>query len=611
MGRPVNKKYFGKRNAGVTGSYNRSVDPTAKMPGQEVASVGSITAGTYTSGTPGLTFPLPLAGEGITAARATGTAIMTAVSASIGGTQTEAYSATDVITLTTALGVATFTPTLTTYSANTISTTAISGNAITLGSAISAVKGTSFVYPTGATGVTGLTAGTTYYIAATVASSTTITLSATPGGTVLTISGTPGGTNTAVIGSTLASIASVAVLSGGAFTNGITTSATATTASVSAGAGLTLTVTYGISGATITNSGSGYSTESFTNKITGTTAVATITTSSLAFSGTAGQLTLGTAQTAGTFYVGQQVSLAGTFSGTGAITSPSFTSGNVYTVTATDGTTNLTLAAQVNGVQTALVTVAGTFTGITLATTATWQLSDYQGVAPSAQFVLAGSTLGGIAAGTYYVASVTSNGVVVAQTYAGFFNPTTSNLQQPTTATANANNYATLSQWLGISVSGSGGGAMSAVLSVAITSGYSQTQDYPGIVCSLWVNGQLYEECFIVKQEGSRSYRVLNPAVNNDPGTFAELVGKQPSSNTAPQMAIGATDSAGNTYYIYKLTNKKAYLVPAVLASGQVAFQFPSTTTNGYTSYSSAIWTSGGAMVTTAVSGVSVVIDHA
>lgn len=519
MGRPINKKFFGGRDSGVTGSYNQALDPTAKMAGLNVASVGSITAGSYTAA-PTLQFPLPLAGNGVTAARATGTPTFKVVSATISGGTGYGNAQTFNLTVTTAAGSA------------VLNVTSSAGGALTTVNSIT-TAGTF----TGISAVTGISGGT--------------------------------------------------------------------------GSGATPVLTYGLLGATLTNNGGdGYTTETFNSYITASTAGANITTSSISTTGTGGQFSLGTAQSAGTFFVGQVVTLTGTAGGTGSITG--YTTGNAYVVTATNGTSTFTLAQMVNGVQTAVVTTAGTITGLTLATAGTFTFASMDGVAPSAQVVLSNAGIGGISTGTYYVVASGSWGVVLASSYAGFFNPTTSTLLAPTTGT-NSSKTARVatSQYLGIAITGGtgSGGAMSAVLATPASSGYAG--DYLSIVASAFINGQLYENCDIVKQEGSRSFRVLSPVLNTYPGTFCQLVGAQPASNNAPQMAIGATDSDGSTYWVYKLTNKKAYLVPNKVGTGVSTFQFPSTTTNGYTSYSSALWTTGGVMVTSAVANVSVVIDHA
>ena len=53
MGRPLNKKYIGKRNVGSTGSANEYNDSSANIPGQTVGNVIVGTAGSYTTTTLG------------------------------------------------------------------------------------------------------------------------------------------------------------------------------------------------------------------------------------------------------------------------------------------------------------------------------------------------------------------------------------------------------------------------------------------------------------------------------------------------------------------------------------------------------------------------------
>jgi len=368
MGRPLNKKFFGGRNAGVTGNFNEAVDSTAKLSGQLVASVGSITAGTYTAA-PTLQFPVPLGGEGITAARATGTPVFTVVSATISGG--------------------------TGY-----------GNAQTFNLTVNTAAGTAV-----------------------------LNVTSNSSGALVTV-------NSVTTGGTFTGISAVTSVSGGTGTGG------------------TPVLTYGLSGATITDPGAGYSTQTSTTGITGTTV-----------------------------------------------------------------------------------------------TTNTVTVQNVDGLAPGAKFVVTGTTIGNLAAGTYYILSVVdSTHVTLATSYANYF---TATVMTQTTATGTMTGVA--SQNLGISISGGtgSGGAMSAVLSTAVSSGY--TGRYKGILASANVGGTIYEDVDIIKQENSHSYRVLTSSVNTYPGTLCKLVGAAPT--TAGTMAINATDSAGGTYWVYKITNRKAYLI--------------------------------------------------
>jgi len=86
MGRPLNKKYFGARNAGVTGTYNRALATDAGIGGSTIASLatgGTLTG--YTSGAPSVSIFGPRVANGV---QATAVAVLTAAAASItsGGT---------------------------------------------------------------------------------------------------------------------------------------------------------------------------------------------------------------------------------------------------------------------------------------------------------------------------------------------------------------------------------------------------------------------------------------------------------------------------------------------------------------------------------------------
>ena len=94
----------------------------------------------------------------------------------------------------------------------------------------------------------------------------------------------------------------------------------------------------------------------------------------------------------------------------------------------------------------------------------------------------------------------------------------------------------------------------------------------------------------IVKQVSSRRYRVQT---SQGTGVF-KLVTTE--AKDAGQMSIKATDSAGNTYFVAKLTARKAVLVPVANVHGgttTIGSQFASGTT--------AKWTFGSAVVNTTV----------
>jgi len=94
----------------------------------------------------------------------------------------------------------------------------------------------------------------------------------------------------------------------------------------------------------------------------------------------------------------------------------------------------------------------------------------------------------------------------------------------------------------------------------------------------------------VVKQQGSRRYKV-----QTSQGTgFFTLVTTEAKS--AGEMSIKATDSAGNTYFVAKLTSRKVVLVPAANVHGgttTIGSQFASGATAG--------WTFGSAVANTTV----------
>ena len=471
------------------------------------------------------------------------------------------------------------------------------------------VKGTSFLFPSGVTGVTGLTPGTTYYVAATVTASAAVTLAATPTGSVLTISGTPAGTLTGVtVGATLASIASVVYLvSPSSPSDTINTTALATTASVSAGAGLTLAVAqWAIAGGRITQAGDGYVTTSTAAlPITASTAGAGLTLGTVT-SGTSGNFSFSTAQSAGTFWVGQVITVSGTIGGT---TWTGYTTGNNYIVSATNGTSTITLVALTAATglpTTAQVTTAGTTTGLTFTTAGTLTLSSVNGLLATGQKFVTTGTGGtsGVTAGTYHVIAVNSatKQISIAANYANFFTSTAVSI---TTAATIASTTGVGSQHLVILISGGtgSGGAISAVLGTASNTqgSYGAAGNFgPSIIASAFLPTGLkeYSDSDVVAQKGSRRYKVETP----DGTDVCLLTSTTPL--TAGFMTIGATDSVGNTYFVTKLTKNTVTLQQNVQASGQT-FQFA----NGAT----AKWMNNGTntILQTAVASVSVVVDNA
>ena len=134
------------------------------------------------------------------------------------------------------------------------------------------------------------------------------------------------------------------------------------------------------------------------------------------------------------------------------------------------------------------------------------------------------------------------------------------------------------------------GGTGSATPVATLTSGASARQN--GIKCETQFGTSDAEIVTgdIVKQVSSRRYRVQT---SQGTGVF-KLVTTE--AKAAGEMSIKATDSAGNTYFVAKLTARKAVLVPAANVHGDttsIGTQFASGTT--------AKWTFGSAVVNTTV----------
>jgi hypothetical protein len=85
-----------------------------------------------------------------------------------------------------------------------------------------------------------------------------------------------------------------------------------------------------------------------------------LTLASVVIAGTGGQFTC-TARSTDGLFVGQKLAITGTFGGTGSITG--YTTGKVYRISATNGTSSFTLVDDATGA--AIVTTAGTPTGLT------------------------------------------------------------------------------------------------------------------------------------------------------------------------------------------------------------------------------------------------------
>jgi len=126
-------------------------------------------------------------------------------------------------------------------------------------------------------------------------------------------------------------------------------------------------------------------------------------------------------------------------------------------------------------------------------------------------------------------------------------------------------------------------------LTPVLTTGATARQN--GIKCEAQIGaGAEVTTGDIIKQVNTRSYKVQTSG-----GTgICKLVTTEAKDDG--QMSIKATDSAGNTYFVAKLTSRKAVLVPAANVHGgttSAGTQFASGTT--------AKWTFGSAVANTTV----------
>jgi hypothetical protein len=134
-----------------------------------------------------------------------------------------------------------------------------------------------------------------------------------------------------------------------------------------------------------------------------------------------------------------------------------------------------------------------------------------------------------------------------------------------------------------------GTGAATLALTSAVTTGNpaAGAGRYSAILATAWVAGDsaATNDADVIKQSASRRYKVETTA-----GTIGvcTLVTAAPTSG---QMSIQATDSAGGTYYVSKITAHKVTLVPI--------------TGSQFISGATAQWN-----FTTAVLNTSVVIDN-
>jgi len=550
MGRPLNKKYFGKRNTGATGLYgNTSLLPTDyDLGGLKALGIGSITAGSFTqaqAAATSFTFPAPaLASEG--GVTAVGTPTFSILTATVSGSATKAYLATDVLSVTYGGVTSTWTPTLSTISGNTITNT--NGTAVTVTSG-SYIQGTSFITGASVTTTSGLAASTTYYVAATTSSSTTVTLASSYAnalaGTAITFTGgsTAISNGTVTIGTVAGTLASVAVASGGTYQqSGVTSGlASAQTPTGTSGTGHTLTpATFGVNGVTYTNTGNGYiNTVPVTPSITSTTLTAISAFTSSGFSSTSltGSYLLATPQSAGTFYVGQVLTLTGTNTGT---TITGYSTGKSYLVKTTNGTSTFTLT-NIDGTAVANGTASGDIVGLTINLYKATVSSTDQ-LVPGLKVVTTG-TGGSLTAGTYYIIAVNGATEIVLSGSAG------GNATAVTSATSTATTV--VSGNVAVTINSNQGAAASMTFAAQVTTGYTGNYAAMQAVALSTTGGVARQDTDIIKQENTQRFRVENA----DGVFYAKLVTTFPT--VGGTMAINAVDSAGGSYWVSKITNRR------------------------------------------------------
>jgi hypothetical protein len=133
------------------------------------------------------------------------------------------------------------------------------------------------------------------------------------------------------------------------------------------------------------------------------------------------------------------------------------------------------------------------------------------------------------------------------------------------------------------------GGTMPSGQTPALTtdsgSAGQSTNEENAILAYAFVTGGSLKLGDIVKQSNDKRYKVKTAD-----GTQVCIL-KSTIANAAGQMNIVATDSAGGTYYVVKLTSRKAVLVPAAVA------RLSSSAGSQFASGKSAKWTFGSAVI--------------
>jgi len=261
MGRPLNKKYFGNRNIGTTGTGDDAIG------GEGVASVTITNEGSYTSALPTVSFSTPDL-SGIGGVRATGVVhghALSAVATAAGG----GYHYADVLNENVVAGNDGI---YATWRVNALKITSLgvssggggsnhdNGDRIQFSGSYAGGSWTTPLIVTITSNSTGSATGVSIYQYGVWTGSSAPTTTA--GATRTQVFGAVDTNATGlVLDLTSWGVATVAVIEQGDYT-AVTAGAKATTPSPAGGTGATLTITYGVSGIVMTEKGSGYSTPS-------------------------------------------------------------------------------------------------------------------------------------------------------------------------------------------------------------------------------------------------------------------------------------------------------------------------------------------------------------
>jgi hypothetical protein len=375
------------------------------------------------------------------------------------------------------------------------------------------------------------------------------TVSGSQGGTyvvgqLLTVV-TAGGTCTFRVASLTGSAVATVDLGTGAVAGTFTSMAAGaqtTTVNTGTGTGALLTITYGLLGATITDAGSGYlpaTVGTTTITATGAASTATSITSTIATVGTGKSAVNTLTVTAVTGTITNSMILTG-----GSVTAGAYIVNQITPLAAgeaTGGIGRYYIEKYQGGVITGTPTT-GTLYAITVSSTVDIQ--------PGMTFTPA-STVGGLTGSTtYYVISQLGPTTVQVGATLG------ATASVVLTSTSSQSVAATFGQYLGVTVSGAGGGVATTALSSAnITTN---------------VNTGIRMTAFLEAADGGKAARQLTDIIKQVSGTRYKvenqdgtgIVKLTSGSITVGTGIITATDSVGGTYYVTKLTGHKATLVP-------------------------------------------------